>query len=60
MLLGVSRGNSNYEKTDPSYSGRGLVGVEFLQYHATVCSDSTDDNYYHNSDSGTAACNGLR
>ena len=31
MLLGVSRGNSNYEKTNPSYSDCGHVGVEFLQ-----------------------------
>ena len=30
-LCSVSRGNSNYEKTNPSYSGCGHVGVEFLQ-----------------------------
>jgi hypothetical protein len=31
MLLSVGRVNSNYEKTNASYSGCGHVGVEFLQ-----------------------------
>jgi hypothetical protein len=63
MLLGVNRGNSNYEKTDPSYSGCSHVGVEFLQQHAGGWSDLADDNYYHDSDAScydTAACDGLR